>query len=80
MAVFEEKLSRLEEIGDKIREGNIPLEESIALFEEGIKIAKALEKDLAKIERKVEILVNQPQATGGPPQMELFSELDEDKQ
>ena len=78
MAAFEEKLTRLEEIGEKIREGKLPLEESIALFEEGIKTAKALEKELARIERKVEILVNQPAASGEPPQMELFGGADED--
>jgi exodeoxyribonuclease VII small subunit len=79
MAAFEEKLKRLEEIGEKIRGGDVPLEESIALFEEGIKTAKALEKELAKIERKVEILVNQPSAPGETPQMELFKGMDEDK-
>jgi exodeoxyribonuclease VII small subunit len=79
MAAFEEKLKRLEEIGEKIREGNIPLEESIALFEEGIKTAKALEKELAKIERKVEILVNQPSPSGEAPQLELFGRDDDDK-
>jgi exodeoxyribonuclease VII small subunit len=79
MAAFEEKLERLEEIGEKIREGDLPLEKSIELFEEGIKTAKALEKELAKIERRVEILVNQPQAPGETPQMELFDGGDEDK-
>jgi exodeoxyribonuclease VII small subunit len=74
MAAFEEKLERLEEIGEKIREGDLPLEKSIELFEEGIKTAKALEKELAKIERRVEIMVNQPQGPGETPQMELFGE------
>ncbi len=74
MAAFEEKLERLEEIGETIREGDLPLEKSIELFEEGIKTAKALEKELAKIERRVEIMVNQPQAPGETPQMELFGE------
>jgi exodeoxyribonuclease VII small subunit len=79
MAAFEEKLERLEEIGDKIREGDLPLEESIALFEEGVKTAKALEKELAKVERRVEILVNEPAASGEAPQMELFGGGDEEK-
>ncbi|HEQ71780.1 MAG TPA: exodeoxyribonuclease VII small subunit [Spirochaetia bacterium] len=74
MANFEEKLERLEEIGDLLKEGTIPLEESITLFEEGIKIAKGLEKELSKIERKVEILVNKPEPGGEAPQMELFED------
>ena len=40
-----------------LREGKIPLEEAVSIFEEGMKLAKELEKELAKIERKVEILV-----------------------
>jgi exodeoxyribonuclease VII small subunit len=79
MAAFENKLERLEEIGEKIRAGDLPLEESISLFEEGIKTAQILEKELAKIERKVEILVNQPQASGEAPQMELFGGDNDEK-
>lgn len=77
MATFEEKLKKLEEIGEKIREGDLPLEESIGLFEEGIKTAKALEKELSKIERRVEILVNRPEPGGETPQMELFPDMEE---
>jgi len=76
MASFEERLKRLEEIGEQIRQGSLPLEESISLFEEGIKLARSLEKELAKIERRVEILVNRPEATDEPPQLELFNDLD----
>ena len=76
MASFEERLKRLEEIGELIRQGSITLEESIALFEEGIKLARSLEKELSKIERRVEILVNRPEITGEPPQLELFNDLE----
>ena len=62
MKSFEERLTRLEAINETINEGTIPLEEAVARFEEGIKIARGLETELAKIERKVEILVNQPES------------------
>lgn len=79
---FEEQLKRLEEIGNLLSEGKLPLKESITLFEEGILVAKSLEKDLSKIERKVEKLVSQPQEsdnlkeTEKTPEFELFPELD----
>ena len=79
---FEEQLKRLEEIGNLLSEGKLPLKESITLFEEGILVAKSLEKDLSKIERKVEKLVSQPQEsanlkeTENTPEFELFPELD----
>ena len=39
---FEDRLSRLEQVAEKLREGGIPLEEAIALFEEGMKLARSL--------------------------------------
>ncbi len=72
MKTFEERLSRLEELNETMRNGQLPLEEAVSLFEEGIKLAKGLEKDLSKIERKVEILVNKPETPEDTPNLELF--------
>ena len=55
---FEERLERLEELGDEIRKSDIPLDDAIKSFEEGIKLARDLEKDLQKIESRIEILMN----------------------
>jgi exodeoxyribonuclease VII small subunit len=79
MKSFEERLNRLENLSEKLREGKIPLEEAVSIFEEGMKLAKDLEKELSKIERKVEILVNEPEKRGGSgsesePLLELFPE------
>jgi len=57
MKNFEERLSRLEELGEKIRKPEISLEEALRSFEEGIKLAKTLEKDLEKAESRIEILM-----------------------
>ena len=80
MKSFEERLERLEELNEKINEGNIPLAEAVALFEEGIKLAGGLEKELAKVERKIEILVSDPSDDDDEdtPNLELFPELDEE--
>jgi len=59
---FEERLERLEALGEKIRRSDIPLDDALAAFEEGIKLARALEKDLSKIESRIEILMNGPEA------------------
>jgi len=61
---FEERLERLEELGDEIRKTDIPLDDAIKAFEEGIKLARALEKDLEKIESRIEILMNADTAGG----------------
>ena len=73
MKKFEERLARLEEISVKIKSANLPLEEALAVFEEGIKLAKTLEKDIDKIESKVQILMNQPVQGQDKLELELFS-------
>jgi exodeoxyribonuclease VII small subunit len=74
---FEERLQRLEELVAKIREGEVSLDEAVGAFEEGIKLAKSLEKDLSKVERRIEILVNEPDSPDEKPTLELFPELEE---
>ena len=77
MKTFEERLTRLEELADKLQDGKIPLEEAISLFEEGMKIARQLEKELSKIERRIQILTNEPEKADEEPEFELFPELNE---
>jgi exodeoxyribonuclease VII small subunit len=70
---FEERLEHLEKLGEQIRKTDIPLNEALAAFEEGIKLARDLEKDLEKIESRIEILVNGDKAGGTEkPELELF--------
>ena len=76
---FEERLERLEKLAEKLREGKIPLEEAVALFEEGMRLAKSLEKDLSRVERKVEILTREPSTAEEEPGLALFPELPEDE-
>ena len=76
---FEERLERLEELGDMIRKSDIPLDDAIKAFEEGIVLARSLEKDLEKIESRIEILMNGTEAGTGSeddekPEMGLFDE------
>ena len=59
---FEERLERLEILGDQIRKADIPLDEALQAFEEGIRLARALEKDLEKIDNRIEILMNSADA------------------
>jgi len=78
MKNFEERLERLEDLGEKIRKTDIPLDEAIKAFEEGIKLARALENDLEKIENRIEILMNSADASGDEsPELELFNDAEE---
>lgn len=53
---MEDLISRLEDIAEKIQDGNVGLEEAIALYEEGRRIAKECNERLNVIQRKLEII------------------------
>ena len=78
MKKFEERLARLEELAERIKESDLPLEEAVAVFEEGVKLSKGLEKDLDRIQGKVEILLNEPETEEEKPELGLFDSEDED--
>src|SRR5438270_10116073 len=56
---FEECLQRLEKIVDELEKGDIPLEQALALFEEGMKLSNDCRSELETAEGKVEILLKQ---------------------
>ena len=54
---FETALARLEELVQELEQGDLPLEQSLKLFEEGIKLSRICHVRLEEAERKVEILL-----------------------
>lgn len=55
---FEESVKQLAQIVDKLEAGDLPLDESVALFERGMQIAKRSQAQLDRAERKVEELLS----------------------
>jgi exodeoxyribonuclease VII small subunit len=69
---FEENLFRLEEIGKELDEGDLGLEKSIALFEEGIQLSKSCITALQKAELKITKLKNDlSEITSGEDEEEI---------
>jgi len=54
---FEEALARLETIVHELEEADLPLERSLTVFEEGVRLSRLLHERLNEAERKVEILL-----------------------
>lgn len=55
---FEKNLSRLEEIVKKMEKGELGLEESLKLFEEGVKISRVCQTELTQAEVQVKKLLS----------------------
>ncbi len=80
MKSFEERLTSLEEVTEKLKAGKVSLEEALSLFEQGMKLSRGLEKELSRIEKKIEVLINEPEKDNEEPILELFPELADDNQ
>ena len=71
---FEKKLNRLEEIVQKMEKGELSLDESMKLFEEGVKLTRDCQTQLTKAEAQVKKLVGFDE--NGKPIKEDFNSED----
>lgn len=59
MPTFEESLKKLETIVNQLEKGDLALEDSLKLFEEGVGLSSACKQELDSAEGKVQQLVRQ---------------------
>ena len=57
MPTFEEQLKELETIVERLERGDLPLEQSLALFEKGVGLSDSCKKELDTAEGRVQILL-----------------------
>jgi len=76
LATFEESLKKLESIVAQLERGDLPLEESVRIFEEGVQLSADCKKKLEEAEGKVEILVKR---RNGAMEREPFAPLNAPK-
>ena len=57
MADFEKSLKALEQVVERMERGDLALDESVRLFEEGVKLSDACKKELEAAEEKIQVLV-----------------------
>ncbi|MEG9437508.1 exodeoxyribonuclease VII small subunit [Edaphobacter sp. HDX4] len=59
MADFERKLTDLEAVVERLEQGDLPLEESVRLFEEGMKLSESCKQELEAAEGRIQVLMSQ---------------------
>ena len=59
MPAFEDSLKKLETIVERLEKGDLPLDESLKLFEQGVGLSEACKKELDEAEGKVQTLIKQ---------------------
>lgn len=68
---FEAGLAALEKIVRELERGELPLEESLKLFEEGVRLSRQCQERLSQAERRIEVLLSD---TEGRPVLGSFEE------
>jgi exodeoxyribonuclease VII small subunit len=66
---FEAAMRDLEELVERLEQGDLPLEESLAAFERGVMLTRTCQTALKEAEQKVEILLRK----AGEPAVENFT-------
>ena len=72
---FEASLEALEQIVNQLEGGDLPLEKSLELFEQGIKLSRQCQERLSQAERRIEVLLRDNQ---GRPVVGAFEDSKED--
>jgi exodeoxyribonuclease VII small subunit len=70
---FEDSLAELEQLVDRMEQGNLPLEDALALFERGVALTRSCQKSLKEAEQKVQILVTE----AGQSELKPYHEADD---
>ncbi len=67
---FERSLEQLEQLVERLEQGDLPLEEALAAFERGVKLTRECQTALRAAEQKVEILLREAGPDGEPVPLE----------
>ncbi len=62
---FEEALKQLDAIVSRLEVGDLPLEEALSIFEEGVRLTKLCSARLSEAEQRVNILVRNAESSSG---------------
>ncbi len=80
MATFEDRLTALEAVVERLERGELTLEESVRLFEEGVSLSNACKAELEKAEGRIQVLVETQAGAARVVEMEVdeeqFAELE----
>jgi len=76
VANFEEQIDELEKVVEQLEKGDLPLEQSVDLYERGMKLSNACKAQLASAESRIQVLL-EPDEQGAVRTADLEVEDDE---
>jgi exodeoxyribonuclease VII small subunit len=73
---FKEALEELEQVVEQLESGELSLEDSLAAFEQGVKLVRYCNQKLTEVEKKIELLVKDKE---GNLKLKPFVDADEEE-
>jgi len=77
MANFEEHLTQLETVVERLERGDLSLDESVRLFEDGMKLSAACKTELEQAEGRVQVLVEGKDGNLHPADLQAIAPNDD---
>jgi exodeoxyribonuclease VII small subunit len=71
-------LSDLEAVVERLEQGDLPLEESVRLFEEGMKLSQSCKQELDAAEGRIQVLIEQSGGKMKAQDLEVETDVEED--
>jgi exodeoxyribonuclease VII small subunit len=78
MAGFEEDLTKLEAVVERLEKGDLTLDESVRLFEDGMKLSEACKAELEQAEGRIQVLAESKGGAMRAAEMDLEDEVGEE--
>ena len=78
MPTFEEQMTALESVVERLEHGDLPLEDSVRLYEEGMRLTSACRKELDAAEGRLQVLSESRGGTLVPKDIELGGEEEDE--
>jgi exodeoxyribonuclease VII small subunit len=78
MPTFEERLTQLESVVERLERGELSLDDSVRLFEEGVTLSNACKAELEKAEGRIQVLVDTRQGRVQTADLDEEDAADED--
>ena len=78
MAGFEEHLTQLETVVERLERGELTLEESVRLFEEGMRLSHACKQELEQAEGRMQVLVEGKNGAMRAAELELEADNEDE--
>ncbi len=79
MATFEEQLTALEAVVERLERGELSLDDSVRLFEEGVRLSNACKRQLEDAEGRIQVLVEQGNGEVKMVALEVEESMEEDE-